>query len=195
MRSRRAIALALALAPWLAACPAGPPPARTGPLPPGSLYHLPEAWTAPDGVARPLAALRGRVVVMTMMFTSCEYACPRIVADLKAIEAALPASTLGETRFVLASFDAARDLPPVLGEYARKSDLPAPRWTLLHAPADSVRTLAAALGISYQPVEGGGFAHSNVIVVLDRDGVPIHRQEGLGADPAPTIAAVTSAAR
>jgi protein SCO1/2 len=191
----RRATLALLLLPWLAGCPDRASTTRSGPLPPTSLHHLTEPWTDAEGTTRRLADLRGHVVVMTMMFTNCEYACPRIVADLKAIEAALPAAALGETRFVLASFDAARDLPGVLREYARAAELPAPRWTLLHAPAGTVRTLAAALGITYQPVTGGGFAHSNVIVVLDRDGVIVHRQEGLGADPAPTVAAVTSTAR
>ncbi len=188
MRSRAAPLLLVLL---LLGCPAPTQPARApAPLPPGSLYHLDAAWTDQQGAPRRLAELRGHLAVVTMMFTRCEYACPRIVGDLKAIEAGLPAAALEATRFALASFDADHDRPEVLGEYARTMKLPAPRWTLLHGAPAQVRELAAALEISYEPA-GAGFAHSNLIVVLDRDGVPRHRQVGLGADPRPTIEAIT----
>ena len=56
-----------------------------------SIYDLGQTWTNQDGRAVAMDELRGKVRVAVMFFTSCKFACPRITADLKAIEAKLPA--------------------------------------------------------------------------------------------------------
>jgi len=64
------------------------------------------------------------------------------------------------------------------------------RWTFLTAPEDIVQQTAVALNFKFQMIEGL-FAHSNLIAVLDENGILVHREEALGADPAPTIAATS----
>ena len=53
------------------------------------------------------------------------------------------------------------------------------------APSDpgAERELAAALGVRFKPVPGGDFARSNIIFILDSQGVPRHRQVGLMQAP------------
>ena len=143
-----------------------------------SIFHLESKWTGDDGAARPLSrALGGKPSVAAMIYTSCEHACPVIVSDMLKIRRALGAEESG-VRFALFSFDPARDTPRRLGEYRGRQRLPG--WTIL-APADAgaERELAAALGVRFKPIPGGDFAHSNIIFILDADGVPRHRQAGL----------------
>ena len=52
-----------------------------------SIYNLPEKWTNQDGKDIELKELRGKVLVMVMIYTSCKSACPRLVADMRNIEA------------------------------------------------------------------------------------------------------------
>jgi hypothetical protein len=53
--------------------------------------------------------------------------------------------------------------------------------------------LAGLLDVRYRPEDGGQISHSNVIHALDADGLPVARQEGLGADPGPAVAALEEA--
>ncbi|HLT46218.1 MAG TPA: SCO family protein [Rubricoccaceae bacterium] len=188
----RALAL-LALALTLAACDAGPDvPAYDfdAPLPEASLYQVEAAWTSDAGTPAALADFRGTPVVLTMGYTSCGYACPMLVQDMKKIASSLPEGT--PARFVLVSMDPERDTPEALRAFRAAHDL-GDDWTLLTGSAADVRTLAALLGVRYRPEAGGAIAHSNVITVLDRDGVVAAQQEGLGADPGTAAAALQQA--
>lgn len=150
-----------------------------------SLYHLESEWRDQHGRARTLGELGGRALVVAMVYTHCGYACPRILMDMKRIEGELGGRA--DVGFVFVSLDPERDTPERLGEYARSAALDSARWTLLTAPDGEVRELAALLGVRYRRTPDGEFEHSNVITVLDASGVVVHRQEGLGQDPAATV--------
>ena len=152
-----------------------------------SLYDLPSAWRDQSGDPVALADLRGGVRVMALVYTSCEATCPLIVADLKRVEASLPAGA--DVRFVLVSLDPERDTPGRLAEWAASTRLDAARWTLLAGDDDAVRELAATLGVRYQRQPDGEMAHTNAITVLDAGGAIAHQQAGLD-DTDGTVAAV-----
>lgn len=166
--------------------------AEAAPLPADSVLQLEAGWTDAEGHALHLSDLRGEVWITAMIFTHCEYACPRILADLQAIDAALPSDARPRVRYLLASFDHVRDKPDVLRAYAAERGLDA-RWRLMWGEADAVRELAAALGVKYKPVEGGGFAHSNLVTVLDREGRIAAQIEGLGVSPDAAVRAALAA--
>ena len=152
-----------------------------------SIYNLGDLWTDQDGNETHLGDFEGEVVVVAMFFSNCQYVCPRIVADMKRIEQGLSESERNETRFVLASMDSLRDTPAALKQYQKKMQLSPNRWTLLHGDDNAVQNLAAVLGVKYKREMNGDFGHSVVITVVDRGGVIVHQQDGLGADPAATV--------
>lgn len=168
-------------------------PPAAGEISGNSLYQLESDWLDQDGAVQPLRALAGRPVVAAMIYTSCEFACPLIVRDMLAIQHALGDGNAAQ--FVLFSFDPQRDTPAAMRAYAAKKSLPAPRWRLLASDDDATRELAVALGVRYQPVGGGDFAHSNIVFVLDCGGEVTHRQEGLGLPPAAAVTAIRAAMR
>ena len=159
----------------------------SAPLSERSLYQLESIWTNDSGKPFRLAELRGRPQIMVMFFTSCQYACPILVHDLKRIEAALPEHVRSRTGFVLASFDTERDTPAALATYRERQQLPRDRWTLLHGRPDDVLELAALLGVQYKQGARGQFSHSNVITVLNAEGEIVHQQIGLNQDIQPTV--------
>jgi protein SCO1/2 len=159
-------------------------------LPDRSLYHLDSKWTADDGREQSLSSLRGRPQVMVMFFATCEYACPILVENLKAIERTLPETLRGRVGFLLVSIDPDRDTSEVLHAYRIKHGFASPTWTLLRGRTDDVRELAAVLGIQYQRDARGQFSHSNVISVLDTEGVVAFQQSGLNKDPRETMTAL-----
>lgn len=162
------------------------------PLPPKSLYHLESSWTDDTGKVRPLASLRGEPVVIAMVFTNCEYACPIIVTDLLRIRAALPEKDRARTRFVLVSFDDVRDTPPVLRAFRAKMTLDDPAWTLLRGDAADVQELALLLGVKFKKDARGNFSHSNLITVLNRNGELSFQREGLRGDTDEVVRAVAA---
>lgn len=53
-----------------------------------------------------------------------------------------------------------------------------------------IAAVAALLGIQYRQAAEGRLEHSDVLTVLDPEGVPVYRLEGLNADPGPALAAL-----
>lgn len=147
-------------------------------LSPDSLYVLDATFTDDSGRPVTLASLRGHPVVLTMFFASCGYACPLLVSDMTRMRDALPADVRADTRFVLVSFDVARDTPAALHDYRTSRHLDE-QWMLLHGDDDAVRELAALLGVKYKQEANGSFAHSNLITILNREGEIVHQRTGL----------------
>ncbi|MCA8964187.1 MAG: SCO family protein [Planctomycetes bacterium] len=168
-----------------AACGGEPVTQAASPL---SIYQLEHTFTDQGGAARKLGDSRGHPVLIAMIFTHCSYACPAIVADVQRVVAA--AGDPPDLRVLLVSMDHKRDLPATLAAFAAEHGLPPDRFSLLHGEADAVAEVAAVLGVRYAEVEGGDFSHSNRITLLDRDGVIVHRHDGLGEDLASLVAAV-----
>ncbi|MBL9215571.1 MAG: SCO family protein [Opitutaceae bacterium] len=157
-----------------------------------SLYQADVAFTTDGGRAFRLGELRGRPVVVALFFASCGYACPLIVADLQAVRARLPDALRERAAFVLVSFDVARDTPAALARYREQRGLDA-GWILLHGPDDSVRELAALLGVKYKQEADGGFAHSNLFTILDAEGEIVHQRVGLKGGLDEAVAALAKA--
>jgi protein SCO1 len=157
-----------------------------------SIYHAQSVWTDQLGERRPLDSLAGRVQVVGMVYTSCAYACPRMMLDMKRIEGELVGDA--EVGFVLVSIDPERDTPERLADYARGARLDPDRWTLLHGDPGDILELAALLGVQYRRMADGEFVHSNFLTILDAQGRVVHRQMGLGADPRDTLEVIRSLA-
>ncbi len=144
-----------------------------------SLYQLESKWTSDRERVVPLAQFRGRPVLLVLFFSRCEFACPILVHDLQRVEAALPPRVRRGTDVVLVSIDPENDTPVMLRRFRERHHLPMERWALLRGSAEDVRELAALLGVNYRRDERGQFAHSNVITLLDRDGVVAYQEFGL----------------
>jgi protein SCO1/2 len=167
-RQQRPVCCVKPDAPDLTAAPAGG----------NSIYQLASTWTDEDKEPFRLAALEGKTQVVAMIFTHCGYACPRIVDNMKAIEAALSGAERARTGFVLVSFDPARDSAQALKAYADEKALDG-SWTLLHGTEGQVRELSMLLNVHYNALPGGNFNHSNVITVLDKKGAIVKEFQGL----------------
>lgn len=159
-----------------------------------SLYQLDSQWTSDLGKTLPLGHFRGRLVVLTMFFSTCEFACPLLVQDLKRLESVLPASLRDQVDFVLVSFDTERDTPEALAAYRIRQSLDPARWCLLTGRPDDVRDLAAILGIRYSKDARGQFMHSNVLSLLNRNGEVKHQEMGLNRPLESLLAAMEAAA-
>jgi len=187
--------LLLASAAMLATAACGPAPrdaeARTPAAESYSVYELDARFRDQAGRERTLSSLGGRVQVVAMVYTQCTHTCPRILMELKRIEAALNDDP--DVGFTLISLDPERDTPARLAEFAASTRLDSARWTLLTSDENTVRETAALLGIRYRKEASAEYSHSNSYLVLDAEGRIVHRQSGLDQDAEQVLAAIRAA--
>ena len=156
-------------------------PVAANPLPANSLYHLTIPLTDQTGRTVKLEDWRGKPVIVSMFYRSCQFVCPRIVESVKRTEENLGAQ---RTPVLMVSFDPARDDVAALAEMATEHGLDQKLWTLARAEARNVRKLAAALNIQYRELPSGEFNHTSVLILLDREGRKVGQTGVLGeADP------------
>lgn len=154
-----------------------------------SVYNLTSSWTSQKKEQFQLNHFRGKITVAAMVFTHCESACPRIVADMQRIESGLTKKELQQVTFLLISMDPERDTPARLAEFAAEHKLNA-NWTLICSGQDATMEIANVLGVKIKKLEGGGFDHSNIIHIFDQEGVNIHQQNGFAVKQDETLEAI-----
>jgi protein SCO1/2 len=208
------ILLALIASGFLAACgksdPVETPPEKPDPKPEvkaeeihptlpaggavleGSLHDLESEWQNQDATAGTLADhLGGKIQVVSMGYSTCKFACPALLADMRRIQDGLDKAAVGsKVGFSFVSIDPDNDTPARLKEFEKESEFDPAVWTLLRSEADNVLELAVVLGMKYRKTTVDDFAHSNIITIIAPNGAVLHQQEGINADPTKTIALI-----
>jgi len=90
--------------------------------------------------------LADRVVLINVVFTHCEDACPLITRKLKDVRDRLGARFGQSVHFVSLSIDPERDSPQALKQFARSQGADEPGWTFLTGPKADVDRVLARLG-------------------------------------------------
>lgn len=152
-----------------------------------SIFNLTSKWNTEEGETILLEDLKGKTLVMVMIYTTCKAACPRLVADMRNIESLVPKENLNDLRFVLVSIDPETDTPKRLKAFAIENYMDAEQWTFLQGTESSVREFANVLAVKYKQISPMDFSHSNIISVFNSGGELMHQQEGLGVDNRETI--------
>jgi protein SCO1/2 len=159
-----------------------------------SIYNLPSKWTNQNGQNIEMKDLRGEVLVMVMIYTSCKSACPRLVADMRNIESRLPDNIKENVKLVLVSIDPEVDTPKRLKEFAITNKMDGDQWEFLRSTEENTREFAAVLAVNYKKIAPLEFSHSNIISVFNAEGELAYQQEGLGVNSDETIKKITEEA-
>jgi len=154
------------------------------PLPASSLYQLEVPLTDQNGLGFQLDARRGQPLLITMFYSSCQFACPRIMDALKRTQAGLTPAERSRVPVLAVTFDPARDDVAALKGVIDGHRLDTASWTLARTDPANVRKLAAALRIKYRALADGDFNHTSVLILLDADGRVAGKTFTIGAvDP------------
>ncbi|MCA1767382.1 MAG: SCO family protein [Idiomarina sp.] len=144
-----------------------------------SVYQVDASWNSHQNTQLQLSELQGQPVIMSMIYGSCTTACPVLVHDVKRLFTSLDNDTQKQVKLVMVSFDTDRDTPEALAEYVKQYQLSNDNWLFLNGSEQDIRTLATVLGVRYRQRPDGDFDHSNLITILDKQGVIAERIEGL----------------
>jgi protein SCO1/2 len=90
--------------------------------------------------------LKGKVVVISLMYTGCGRLCPRSIANLLEAKEGLGARVGHDVFFYALTLDPALDTPAVLNAYARHLDT-GPGFTFLTGAADDIYRIRRRLGL------------------------------------------------
>ena len=127
------------------------------------------------GEPLPLANLRGRPLVISLVYTSCSSVCPATTQHLlDMVEEAQ--AIFGDEAFAVLSvgFDARNDTPARLRAFAATQGIDPRAWRLASADAETLSPFLDELGFSYAAA-AGGFLHLTQTTILDSDG-RVYRQ-------------------
>jgi len=160
-----------------------------------SIFNLTTKWNTEEGVTIQLKELKGKTLVMVMIYTTCKVACPRLVSDMRSIEKQVFKRNLDDVLFVLVSIDPETDTPKRLKEFAIENYMDGEQWTFLQGTVSSVREFANVLAVKYKEISPIDFSHSNIISVFDKNGELVHQQEGLGVDNKETVSKIIETSR
>lgn len=119
--------------------------------------------------------LRGKPLVISLIYTSCSHVCPMLTQRLRqAVEEAQ--GLIGADRFsvITVGFDVRNDTPMRMAAFARAQGVDLPNWRFLSGDETSIAALAGDLGFTYT-ASGGGYLHVSQTTIVDRDG-RVYRQ-------------------
>lgn len=144
----------------------------------GAIGRQLDNYTLRDSAGQPfvMSELRGKPLLVSMIYTSCHHICPTITRNLgEKIEVAQEA--LGEDAFnvVTIGFDWRVDTPDRMREFESRLGIDhVPNWHFLATEAGVVDELSDNLGFLFYP-SAKGFDHLAQATVVDAEG-RIYRQ-------------------
>lgn len=164
------LAAALLAVGVVAARLAAPLVAPWPPLP--VLDALGGGFTLPSTLGRDtaLAEFRGRLVLLNFGFASCPDVCPTVLSRIREALLAL-GEDAGEVQPVFVTIDPERDTLEKLKPYVAHFH---PAFVGMSGSPQATRAVAALYRVYYEreedPQLGYGFAHSDQVYLLDREG-------------------------
>ena len=135
-----------------------------------------------SGSAVSLTGLRGSVVALTFLYTTCPDTCPLTAEQFREAQQQLGADA-DRVRFVAVSVDPVGDTPAAVRDFSASHRLDR-NWHYLIGPPETLRTVWSAYGIRHEPGMSGMVGHSDAIYLIDAKGnarVLLHTMDGAEA--------------
>jgi protein SCO1 len=154
-------------------------------LPSDSVYQLQAHLVDQTGRNFAWVSHRGQPMLVSMFYTSCQFVCPMLVETIRHTQEQLSESQRARLSVLMVTFDPVHDSVSVLKQAAEQRQIDASHWQLARTDANSVRKIAAVLGVQYRALGNGDFNHTTAVLLLDGEGRIRGRTSQLGsADPA-----------
>jgi len=130
-----------------------------------------------------LESLRGKPVLISLIYTSCYHICPTLTTDLARI-VKIARAAIGDDSFSVLTigFDTRNDTPDRMRLFAKKRGLDSADWHFLSASVDTMERLAGDIGFSYFST-AKGFDHMIQATLLDGEGKVYRQIYGMAPEP------------
>lgn len=136
-----------------------------------------------DGKQISLASLRGKPVLLTLIYTGCADVCPAVIESLApAVDTGEEALGEGSFSVITIGFDTRNDTPDRMRSFAREHNAGGDNWHFLSSDAKTMERLTTAVGFDYFS-SAGGFDHMAQVTVIDKAGKIYRQVYGSSFDP------------
>ena len=119
-----------------------------------------------------LSTLRGRVVLLSFIYTSCITACPLLMQRMALLQDSLKHAGLWDrsVSFVSITIDPDRDTEATLRAYAQSFEAVDPNWRFLREQTSRLRRVLANYDEWIRPLPDGDIDHPARVYLIDRKG-------------------------
>lgn len=117
-----------------------------------------------------LSSLRGKVVLLDFIYTSCPGPCPLLSRKFSQFQKTLGERVGKEVVLLSVTVDPQHDTPAVLKEYARRYQADTAGWKFLTGSTQAIVTVAYQYGADYYGEPGKEINHLVATYVIDQDG-------------------------
>jgi protein SCO1/2 len=139
--------------------------------------------TTQDGTRLGLRDLRGKVVAVTFIYTSCADTCPLLTTKMAMLQTKLGADFGPRVFFASVTVDPERDTPEVLVRYARTHDANPAGWAFLTGTPSEIQDVERKYGIYAKRNARGDLDHTFLTSLIDQDGILRVQYLGVRFDP------------
>ena len=129
------------------------------------------ALTAATGERLALADLRGKVLALTFIFTTCTDSCPLLTAKMTEIRRRLGADFGSRIHFVSITVDPQNDTPERLRRYAEQFGANVAGWSFLTGTKAQIDEVVRGYGAYAKKTERGGVEHLFLTSLIDAKGL------------------------
>lgn len=130
------------------------------------------SFTDTSGNEVTLQNTNGKVRLLYFFFANCPDVCPPTTAVLSQVQDELKEQNLfgNKVEFLSVSIDPTHDTTEVLLDFADTFDADLSGWKFLRGEEAETHEIAKKYGILAMKDKDGNFSHSNVVVLLDKNG-------------------------
>ncbi len=123
-----------------------------------------------DGNTMQLSSLRGKVVLLDFIYTSCPGPCPLLSRKFSQFQKTLGERVGKEVVLLSITVDPQHDTPAVLKEYARRYQADTAGWKFLTGSTQAIITVAYQYGADYYGEPGKEINHLVATYIIDQAG-------------------------
>jgi protein SCO1 len=133
-----------------------------------------------DQSGQPLALqdLRGKVVLLTFIYSACADVCPLITAAMTGLQQHLTARERPDVFFLSVTVEPEVDTPAVLQAYAEHHGADLTSWAFLTGSPPAVQAVWQVFGLTVKRRAEGGVNHPAWTFLIDREGMVRYRYLG-----------------
>ena len=118
-----------------------------------------------------MAATRGKIILITFIFTTCPDVCPLLSAKLAAIQRGLEEKKFKDYWLLSITTDPERDSAASLKEYAARFKADPKHWSFLTGRRAELANVWKAFGVNVTQTDAGQIFHTALTTLIDRQGL------------------------